>query len=1258
MNVSSAFTGSALSFGASGGGVSIDPATGELNIPTDALREGVEVTITATNSGGQVANAFRVTITAVDVGPTLLVAPSLTGAAVIGNEITADPGLWTGTPIPELGVTWLVDGVEVSDAAGLVYLPGPEDDGKTLAVRVVASNVAGTAEAVSTAMTVTHAAPVAVEPLPDASFALGSGVQSIPTASAFVGEALRFAVAGTGATIDPGTGVVTLTTESAREALVTVTATNSGGSAQASFAVTVAGAGTAAPALVSAPALLGEGLIGSSVTLDPGVWSGTPAPELTFQWRRDGADLEEATGAIYLPEPADDGATLSCCIVATNPAGAASAVTEELNVTYATPMRVGTLPEEVFDQGTGSQQVPTAAVFTGEGLRFAVKGAGATIDPKTGVVSVPTDAAVSGETVTVTATNSGGSASASFLVTVEGAEAAAAAEAASETQTGYPATVMDQNTYRLVLDRIAAGKEPQKTAYANLLSDCAGYMDFEPAPPASMSITQATTGSSRDKLGASSRRAYALALSWALGGNTKHAAKARDILMAWANKGTTFHPGGSLANKASGGLHVGVHFCGMSYAFDLLRTYSGFTDANQTTYKNWWNGPNGARALFLAIMQDRDLPGVGGPYNAPSRTGDNWIEAGMLGLGAAAYAFEDEKYKQHVKNLVGLYDNGDWRIKKYPYGNGGASVPCLQRDIARVKDDGRYGPLYTVAASASLAQVLDMLAQDGTNYWGMQTSDGAKWCDLVEQAFKWSIQKAEFAFQPGAGPIHYSDAASLFVRYANQPMASAAVKNWVAANALKVHEVRDPYVALVAGGITGTTPQPQPGFPPDVADDLWSAAEVRDPKESGGTAGRRKLTLGAIKVPAGYQLHWYSGSTAGGNPSQTRDVTGAVGASVLTDSALAVGETCHNCLYWVRTADKEVAKAAKDKAPFTILGDEESPPPDDDVYATVTNSADLMKALIAAPGGAVIELAPGTYSQLTRTTALSKSPAVTIRAQKPDNRPVFHDNAIEFSNVDGIIFDGLRFVGTKTELGGYPVVNSRGVEISHFERITFRNCTFDFYGIQLDLRNGKDAVVTRCHFTRCAQDNFRIYQPVKGLTISHNLFDKPAINTARQKEDGRHPDCIQFAVNGSSIGSQDVVIENNKFLFTANTGKPIFVQNERGPSVSQLSSFGHKTFMIRGNYMETGRTHAIYVKGCINATVTGNVVRPATSNPHEDPKITIDGNHSGLVIRDNVMPTSSLRGTAPSGSVIANNVHSTTAWPPGWKMPEAGPYSD
>ena len=177
------------------------------------------------------------------------------------------------------------------------------------------------------------------------------------------------------------------------------------------------------PLAVSAPALTGTGKIGAAVTLAPGLWTGTPAPGLARQWRRDGVDIPGAVLASYTPGPADDLTDLSCLVMAASPAGSAVVLAGPIRITHVAPVAAGNLFEEIFDEGSGAQTVAAAGDFTGLGLSFAVTGAGAEIDAATGVVSIPTDIALSGETVTVTAGNSGGSAASSFMVTVEAAEA-------------------------------------------------------------------------------------------------------------------------------------------------------------------------------------------------------------------------------------------------------------------------------------------------------------------------------------------------------------------------------------------------------------------------------------------------------------------------------------------------------------------------------------------------------------------------------------------------------------------------------------------------------------------------------------------------------------------------------------------------------------------------------------------------------------------------------------------------------------------
>ena len=71
---------------------------------------------------------------------------------------------------------------------------------------------------------------------------------------------------------------------------------------------------------------------------------------------------------------------------ATNSGGSAETVTAALSVTYAPPVAKGGLHEEISDLGSGVETVAAGADFTGENLVFAVTGAGATIDAKTGLV--------------------------------------------------------------------------------------------------------------------------------------------------------------------------------------------------------------------------------------------------------------------------------------------------------------------------------------------------------------------------------------------------------------------------------------------------------------------------------------------------------------------------------------------------------------------------------------------------------------------------------------------------------------------------------------------------------------------------------------------------------------------------------------------------------------------------------------------------------------------------------------------------------
>ena len=389
--------------------------------PLGAPRADETVTVTATNSGGSASASFTVTVVAAPVltPPAPTVAPSLSGAGRVGTPMLADPGLWSGDPTPVLSFAWRRNGADISGATGAEYTPVAADDGADLSCAVTASNASGTALAITDAVRITYPAPVVAGSLADQVLDQGSGARMLDASATFTGAALVFGVAGAGTSIDPATGILSIPADTPRAGeTATVTATNSGGSASSAFRVTVK-ALPVAPASLSAPSLAGTGRVGASMRVNPGVWSGEPTPVLSLRWWRNGVDIPGATGSDYVPVAADDGADLSCVVTASNAAGSVSAVTGAVRITRAAPVATGTIADRVLDQGTGAVTLDASAAFIGAALTFVVIGAGAAIDPATGVLSIPVGTPRAAETVTVTATNSGGSASSAFTVTVK-----------------------------------------------------------------------------------------------------------------------------------------------------------------------------------------------------------------------------------------------------------------------------------------------------------------------------------------------------------------------------------------------------------------------------------------------------------------------------------------------------------------------------------------------------------------------------------------------------------------------------------------------------------------------------------------------------------------------------------------------------------------------------------------------------------------------------------------------------------------------
>lgn len=78
-------------------------------------------------------------------------APTISGDAMVGETLTANPGTWSGRPAPTFEYQWLADDSEIDGADGDTYIPVEGDIGDEITVAVTGTNAAGSDTATSAA---------------------------------------------------------------------------------------------------------------------------------------------------------------------------------------------------------------------------------------------------------------------------------------------------------------------------------------------------------------------------------------------------------------------------------------------------------------------------------------------------------------------------------------------------------------------------------------------------------------------------------------------------------------------------------------------------------------------------------------------------------------------------------------------------------------------------------------------------------------------------------------------------------------------------------------------------------------------------------------------------------------------------------------------------------------------------------------------------------------------------------------------------
>ena len=321
--------------------------------------------------------------------------PTIAGSAVLGQALTATSGSWSNSPT-SFTYRWLrcdaggANCAEIGGATGSGYTVADPDVGKTLRVKVTASNADGTGQATAspTAVVTASAASVSTSD-PAVSGSPVDGQTLTATSGGWAGTApITFAYQWVRCNADGGaadgsncaflsgaTGTTYRLTSAdvGHRMRVRVTATNSAGSKTvASNATSTVQSSTASgpPRNVREPSIGGTTTEGQTLTANGGDWVGASPITYAYQWVRCGPDggradgsncplVSGATTTKYVLTASDVGQRLRFRVTARNASGT---VTVASNATAQIASSGPVLPPGAIKLPNGKYSIPVTSV--------------------------------------------------------------------------------------------------------------------------------------------------------------------------------------------------------------------------------------------------------------------------------------------------------------------------------------------------------------------------------------------------------------------------------------------------------------------------------------------------------------------------------------------------------------------------------------------------------------------------------------------------------------------------------------------------------------------------------------------------------------------------------------------------------------------------------------------------------------------------------------------------------------------------------
>ncbi len=392
-------------------GMSINSSTGEVSWANpQPANSSHPITIRAANSAGNDDESWTLTVSA--IAP--VIAPMGDDAVDPGQAYSRTPSLNDGTAPIEWTLVQGPSGMSINSSTGEVTWddPQPADSQHTITIR--ATNSAGSDDE-SWTLTVAAVAPV-ITPLNDDAVDPGQAYSRTPTLNEGSAPVTWSLVQGpAGMSINSSTGTASWTNPQPEDSqhTITIRATNSAGSDDESWTLTVA-----AVAPVITP--LNDDAVdpGEAYSRTPTLSEGSAPVTWSLVQGPAGMSINSSTGQVSWtnPQPADSQHTVT--IRATNSAGSDDE-SWTLTVAAVAPV-IAPLNDDAVDPGEAYSRTPALSEGSAPITWTLVQGpSGMSINSSTGTVSwTNPQPADSQHTVTIRATNSAGSDDESWTLTV------------------------------------------------------------------------------------------------------------------------------------------------------------------------------------------------------------------------------------------------------------------------------------------------------------------------------------------------------------------------------------------------------------------------------------------------------------------------------------------------------------------------------------------------------------------------------------------------------------------------------------------------------------------------------------------------------------------------------------------------------------------------------------------------------------------------------------------------------------------------